>query len=114
MILVCETDAEVAFQSDDGVLFHIHRKYLEANTEGFPPAGFETEGDAVKLSEQSTTLELLFQFIYPARHPDLASLDFDTLAPLAEAAEKYQVYSAMNICKIRMMSVLLFGVLFEA
>jgi hypothetical protein len=39
--------------------------------------------------------------MYPERHPDLESADFEMLEPLAEAAEKYEVFSAMNICKIR-------------
>ncbi|KAF9457796.1 hypothetical protein BDZ94DRAFT_1202173 [Collybia nuda] len=104
--LFCSTDANLIFQSSDGVLFHIHNKYLEANTEGFPPAGFDPQNDIVALSEHSTTLELLFQFVYPARHPDLASVEFKTLAPLAEAAEKYQAFSAMVVCKIRMMGTL--------
>lgn len=102
MSLVSAADADVIFQSCDGVFFHIHRKNLEVNTEGFPPAGFDTQNNIVALSEHSTTLELLFQFVYPARHPYLASVDFETLAKLAEAAEKYQVYPAMNICRIRM------------
>ena len=46
------------------------------------------------------TLELLFQFCYPDYHPDVESLEFDILMLLAEAAEKYQVFPAMTICKI--------------
>ena len=48
------------------------------------------------------TLELLFQFCYPDRRPDVDKLEFDALALLAEVAEKYQVIPAMNICKIIM------------
>ena len=48
------------------------------------------------------TLELLFQFCYPNHRPDVEELEFDDLALLAEAAEKYQVIPAMNICKIIM------------
>ena len=48
------------------------------------------------------TLELLFQFCYPDRRPDVDKLEFDALSLLAEAAEKYQVIPAMNICKIIM------------
>jgi hypothetical protein len=48
------------------------------------------------------TLELLFQFCYPDHRPDVEALEFDALALLAEAAEKYQVFPAMNICKICM------------
>jgi hypothetical protein len=48
------------------------------------------------------TLELLFQFCYPDHRPDVEALEFDALALLAEAAEKYQVFPAMNVCKIYM------------
>ena len=48
------------------------------------------------------TLEYLFQFCYPEHRPDVQALEFVALAFLAEAAEKYQVFSAMAICKICM------------
>ncbi|KAJ6567994.1 hypothetical protein DFH09DRAFT_1155594 [Mycena vulgaris] len=95
-------DADVTFKSSDGVLFHIHRKNLEVCTEGFPPNDISTQGEIVDLIETSATLELLFQFMYPQRHPALDTTPFEILEPLAEAAEKYQVFPAMNICHIRM------------
>ncbi|KAJ6577822.1 hypothetical protein B0H19DRAFT_1337576 [Mycena capillaripes] len=95
-------DADVTFKSSDAVLFKVHRKNLEVCTEGFPPAGFPTQGEVVDLQETSATLELLFQFVYPQRHPALDTTPFEILAPLAEASEKYQVFPAMNICHIRM------------
>jgi hypothetical protein len=96
-------DADVTFKSSDGVLFHIHRKNLEVCAEGFPPAEVPMgEGEVVELLENSVTLELLFQFMYPQRHPALDTTPFEILHPLAEAAEKYQVFPAMNICHIRL------------
>ncbi|KAF8183210.1 hypothetical protein K438DRAFT_1599891, partial [Mycena galopus ATCC 62051] len=95
-------DADVTFKSSDGVLFHVHRKNLEVCTEGFPPSGISTVGEVVQLTETSVTLELLFQFIYPQRHPALDTTPFKILEPLAEASEKYQVFPAMNICHIRL------------
>ncbi|KAJ7825330.1 hypothetical protein B0H13DRAFT_2241226 [Mycena leptocephala] len=79
-------DADVTFKSSDSVVFHVHRKNLEV----------------VPLSEAAVTLELLFQFMYPQRHPALDTTPFEILEPLAEAAEKYQVFPAMNICHIRL------------
>ncbi|KAJ7473291.1 hypothetical protein FB451DRAFT_1089121 [Mycena latifolia] len=96
------SDADVVFQSCDGVLFGVHRLNLQTHTDGFPPEGFSTEGEICPLSESSSTLKLLFQFIYRRRHPTLENLAFAEVAALAEAAEKYQVFSAMNICYIRM------------
>lgn len=95
-------DADVVFQSCDGVRFHIHRKNLETATGGFPPPEFETCGETVHLTESARTLELLFQFIYPRRHPSLECEVIEVIAPLAEAAEKYEVFPAMNICHVRM------------
>ncbi|KAK7038590.1 hypothetical protein R3P38DRAFT_2906626 [Favolaschia claudopus] len=95
--------ADITFKSSDGVFFRIHRKNLEVCTEGFPPSDVvATEDEVVELTETSTTLELLFQFIYPQRHPALDTTPFDILYPLAEASEKYQVFPAMNICHIRL------------
>lgn len=102
----CAEDSDVTFQSVDGVLFHIHRKNLETNAAGFPPPGFDTLEEVIQLAEQSETLELLFQFIYPKRHPDLESTTIEVLAPLAEAAEKYEIFSALNMCKVRMRNTL--------
>ncbi|KAJ7114181.1 hypothetical protein C8R43DRAFT_961423 [Mycena crocata] len=98
-------NADVVFRSSDNVLFGIHRPNLETNTEGFPPPEISTNREMVPLSE-SSTLELLFQYIYPRRHPALDDITFSDLASLAEAAEKYQVFSTMNICRIPMRDVL--------
>ncbi|KAF5380020.1 hypothetical protein D9615_006292 [Tricholomella constricta] len=95
-------DAEIVFQSADDVKFYIHRQNLVACTEGFSPPDPATFDDVVHLSESSSTLELLFRFIYPEPQPDLEEIDFSVLIMLAEAAEKYQVYSAVNICSIHL------------
>jgi len=97
----------VTFQSIDGVTFPLQRKYLEANTGAFPGAEFDTHGEVVHLTEKANVLELLFQFVYPKRHPDVEELDFKLLAELAEAAEKYEVFFAMEICRIQMRFALL-------
>lgn len=47
----------------------------------------------------------MFQYIYPMPQPDISLLPFETLAPLAEAAEKYQVFPAMFVCKTYMQFV---------
>ena len=101
-MLVCAPDFDVTFQSSDGILFQIHKINLEVNTGGFVPPEFETHNEIAHLTETANTLELLFQFCYPDHRPDVEALDFDALALLAEAAEKYQVFSAMDICKIYM------------
>jgi hypothetical protein len=100
--VVCGPDFDVTFQSSDGILFRIHKINLKVNTGGFVLPEFETHNEIVCLTETAMTLELLFQFCYSDHRPDVEALDFDALALLAEAAEKYQVFSAMDICKICM------------
>ncbi|RDB27170.1 hypothetical protein Hypma_004586 [Hypsizygus marmoreus] len=98
--------ADVTFVSKDGVHFCIQKKYMEATSGGFPPLEFDTRGEIVPLEESSKTLELLFQFMYPQRPPRVADLDFEVLVPLAEAAEKYEVFSAMEFCYIQISATL--------
>ncbi|KAJ7221541.1 hypothetical protein GGX14DRAFT_353663 [Mycena pura] len=98
-------DSDIAFRSCDHRIFRVHVRNLETHAEGFPPAAFcaqEDGSEVVDLSEPAATLELLFQYMYPQRQPDLTALEFSLLADLAEAAEKYQVYAAMDICRIFM------------
>jgi len=97
-------DADIIFRSADNVLFHIHSTNLSATTGGFPKAAeFPPRSDEyVHLTENASTLELLFQFIYPQRQPAVDKLEFTDLASLSEAVEKYQVYPAMQICMVSM------------
>ncbi|KAF5371042.1 hypothetical protein D9757_010292 [Collybiopsis confluens] len=90
--LFSSADADVIFQSSDNVQFHLHKINLQYTTGGFPPADISNEKEIVKLTEQSETLELLFQFVYPRQFPSMRNLDFESLISLAEAAEKYEVF----------------------
>jgi hypothetical protein len=102
---VCASDADITFKSCDDVLFKVHRKFLDAHSEGFgPPNGCTTvaEDEIVTLSETSQVLELVFQYMYPMRQPDLKKIDYTTLVSLSETVEKYQVFSALEVCKLRM------------
>jgi len=58
--------------------------------------------EPVPLTESSNVLELIFQFVHPRKQPGLDDTDFPLFLAVAEAAEKYEVYSAMNICQLRM------------
>ena len=95
-------DSDITFESSDNALFHVNRKNIEAHAAGFPPAEIDTCGETIRLTEDSTTLELLFAFMYPRRHPNLDVAPFEHLASLAEAAEKYEVFSLMDNCQLRM------------
>ena len=105
MSLVNAADSDITLQSSDGVFFKVHRKDLEVHSEGFAGADAispGTSGDEVVLSETSAVLELLLQHMYRGTRPDLRKVDFKTLSGLAEAAEKYQVFAASDICQVHM------------
>jgi len=99
-------DADLTISSSDGVLFKVHRKNLETYSDIFPGTDVPVENEIVPLSEKASTLELLFQYMYRQRQPDLSKIDADELAMLAEAAEKYFVYAAMEVCKVYMESAI--------
>ena len=103
-ITVCAADSDISFQSSDGTIFRVHRKNLDTHSEGFsPPEGTIASTQlVVQLQEREETLDLLFQFMYPQRQPNLKKLEFGALSALAEATEKYQVFSALDICSVHM------------
>ena len=88
------------------MLYKVHRTNLEVHSESFAAANSisatSDSSEVVHLDESSTVLDLLLQFMYRQRQPDLGEINFQTLAELAEAAEKYEVYSAMTVCSMHM------------
>jgi hypothetical protein len=101
MFPVCDPNADLTLQSSDGVLFKVFSKDLEAYSGAFPSTEFikTRPNEIVFLLEASAVLELLLQYMRRQRQPDIARLDFPLLYALAEAAEKYEVYSATEVCK---------------
>ncbi|KAL1750470.1 hypothetical protein FB107DRAFT_223852 [Schizophyllum commune] len=98
------TDGEIIiFHSSDSVLFNIHRTNLRAVTDGPFAEDFASgKTDIADLTEDSETLEILFQYVYPGHLPSLEGVEFKRLYAIAEAAEKYHVSPAMVVCNIRM------------
>ena len=95
--------SDVTFRSCDGVLFHVDKRYLEISSTDFPLVPDNAcSTTVIPLDEAASTLDLLFQFCLPGLHPDLQCMAFSAFIAIAEAAEKYRVFSAMNICRIRM------------
>jgi hypothetical protein len=106
----CNLPADVILRTSDGVLFNAHAKNLETFSGGFPPSSFidateYDEKEIVDVTESATVLALLLRYMHNQRQPDSRQFRFETLAGLAEAAEKYQVYSAMEVCRIKMQCV---------
>ncbi|KAH8829766.1 hypothetical protein DL96DRAFT_1590326 [Flagelloscypha sp. PMI_526] len=94
-------DADVTLMSCDGTLFKVHSQHLAWASGAFPPLP-SSPNEVIQLSEKSETLELLLNFVYPSKHSHLHDITFETLEGLAEAAEKYQVFFAMNLCNYKM------------
>jgi len=97
-------DSDITLQSSDGVLFKVDSKNLAAYSEAFPASDLTitANGEVVALQETSDVLHLLLQYMHRRRQPDLTNVPFELLSGLAEAAEKYEVYSAMEVCRIHM------------
>ena len=108
-MLVRAEDADVIFQSVDGVQYHIHRKNLQCCAAAFPPDEFESDKqEIIHLTETSRCLDLLFAFMYPQPTPDVRNMPIQVVIELAEASEKYQAFALMTICKLKMTYVLFF------
>ncbi|KZV74943.1 hypothetical protein PENSPDRAFT_572392 [Peniophora sp. CONT] len=99
---VSASDADLTLESSDGVLFKVHRINFSVHSCIFPGPEVPVNDEVVKFLESSEVLELLLQFIYPNTSPDLEHLPFEILSDLAEASEKYHIFSAMEICRLHM------------
>ncbi|TRM57741.1 hypothetical protein BD626DRAFT_207305 [Schizophyllum amplum] len=74
-----------------------------ARAEAFPFSSVTLALDeTAPVDEEEKTLELLFSFVHLDEHVRLEDVDFPLLARLAEAAEKYQVYSCRVACCFNM------------
>ncbi|KAF9457634.1 hypothetical protein BDZ94DRAFT_1272645 [Collybia nuda] len=99
----CLLPIDVILQSSDGVRFAAHSINLEIYSSAFPPAAFgPTPDEIVHLPESSEVIRLLLRYMHHHRQPDSEVITFDVLEGLAEAVEKYVIYSAMEVCKIKM------------
>jgi len=104
----CNLETNVTLQSSDGKLYGAHSKNLELYSDAFPAVGSTTSpvGDVVTMTESSTVVDLLLQYMHHRRQPDSLEISLDVLEELAEAVEKYGIFSAMEVCKLRMKSAI--------
>lgn len=91
-------------------MFKLHRKNLQAYAGALPiPEDAETPpkpGSSaiakIKLPESASVLGVIFEYLYPARYyPYLENMKFEDLMAIADAVEKYQVFSAIGLCVMR-------------
>ncbi len=96
----------ITFRSSDGIFFFVHRSNLEAHTEFFPgpdlPDVIIDPDEVTVLTEPSEVLAIIFDFVYPRKQPDLEKMGFGVVLQVAEAVEKYQIFSAMKVCEIQL------------
>jgi len=93
----------LTFKSSDNILFKIYKTHLHSAS-GFhsAPNLIIIENGPIFLEESAHILEILFQFVHPPtetnryRQPNLGQLPDETFFEVAEAAEKYTFFSAMN------------------
>jgi hypothetical protein len=106
--LVSDPNADLIMQSQDKVLFKVYSKDLATHSGAFPSTENITSpsNEVVPLPESADVLELLFQFTRRQRQPNLKQIKFSLLSALTEAVEKYEVYSATEVCKAHMTCVL--------
>jgi len=102
--LVSSPDADITLRSSDGVLLKFYKKQLEVHSKAFAGAEGYTllAQDVVDLEETCNVLEILLQLMSLEKPPTIGLLDFSILNPLAEAVEKYEVFSAMEACELAM------------
>ncbi|KAF9052050.1 hypothetical protein BJ165DRAFT_1341372, partial [Panaeolus papilionaceus] len=98
---------DIVIISSDGRAISAHKANLGQFSNGFPPHdGSDTSAETgrgllerVSLQEKGDVLRLLLQFMHHTLLPDLDEVPFEVLAGLAEAAEKYGVFSAIALSK---------------
>lgn len=96
-------DTRIKFRSSDQVIFQVPLRNVEVHSGVLPGHAAEIPSDGiVDLEESSSVLTLFFQYFYPKKQPDLLKVSFEVLSALAEAVERYQVFSAMQTCKHHM------------
>ncbi|KAG6916787.1 hypothetical protein DXG01_005310 [Tephrocybe rancida] len=93
------SNGDVTVISKDGVTFGLHQNNVRVCAGRLLPPG-NSDLVPVVLPQTSSTLRLLFRFIYPLSHPDLENIDTSSIIQLYEAAKAYQVFTAVNLCKM--------------
>lgn len=95
--------AELTFKTSDGAFFSVEQRNLWGTTDFVFK---ESSPGIIEVEEGANTLKILLEFVQPRRTPLLDDVSFDNLRAVAEAAEKYHIFSAMAIAHIRMRCVL--------
>jgi hypothetical protein len=72
-------------------------------TEAFPNGDVVPRTDEiVDVTEDASVLTILLKFVHPSRPPVSDSFSPLLVIKLAEAVEKYGVFSGMEVCRLKM------------
>jgi len=104
-VVVRDPNADITIQSSDNVLFRFHKKQLETQSGAFAASAASAKDDPFVLTEPSEIVDLLLRLMSLQDPPDLESLEFQTLALLTEAVEKYDVFHSKATCRLLMQYV---------
>lgn len=106
----CAIPVDLVLQSSSGDQFGAHKHNLQTYGDGFPLSDSivtDVSNDVPVLPESSVVVRLMLRFMHRGPQPDLLKVSFDTVAQFADAAEKYFIDSAIGLCKLYMLYVLL-------
>ncbi|TFK70750.1 hypothetical protein BDN72DRAFT_958592 [Pluteus cervinus] len=100
----CGLAVDVVIKTSDAKYFGAHLQNLENYAHGFPPVSFgkRKRTNFLEVEEDSEVVSLMLHFVHNLPQPDLRKIEMDILVRLAEAVEKYLMYSVMNTCRIVM------------
>jgi hypothetical protein len=101
VISECNLAVDVILASSDGVHFGFHTQNILIFAGAFPACDTE-DSNVISLSESADVVSLLLQYMHQQRQPDSSKFKFDILSRLADAVEKYNVFSAIEVCNIHM------------
>ncbi|TFK58641.1 hypothetical protein BDN72DRAFT_865774 [Pluteus cervinus] len=84
--------------------FGAHAVNLQFYSGAFPSAStINVRGiPKIELVESSEVVMLMLQYMHNKPQPDSEEIEFKVMKELAEAVEKYEIYSAMEVCKLHM------------
>jgi hypothetical protein len=99
------------FARTETVSFGAHIEYLSQFSGGFPsPDILRTTSQAgapveiLDMDEESEAIKLLLCFTHPGiRPPDTHEISGKIMVGLAELAEKFLVFNAMEVCNLRLL-----------
>ncbi len=104
----CRLPVDVIIECSDGASHGAHARNLEFHCDSFPLRSFDSDPDLnnpveeIIVAEDGETMALLCKFIHRQKQPDLETLEWPQFAKLAAAVEKYGVFAAMEVCKMKM------------